>query len=160
MLEKINEWIDDTLCRFQQERVPCSRFATAFHGFYRPEFLSNSFYVLTDAIPRPDFPELREAGVSEILDMEINGITYKNTYFIKSDLENDLQLHFHELVHVAQWQTLGALDFIRRYIAEINQHAYDGAPLERMAYDLDTLFSQQAAPFDVPDFVRGSLSAK
>jgi hypothetical protein len=143
VLVKINEWIDDTLRCYHQDRVPCSRFAAAFQGFYSPEFLSNSFYVLTNDVPRPDFPELREAGLSEIIDMESNGITYKNTYFVKCGLKHDLKLHFHELLHVAQWQPLGALDFIHRYIAEINQHTYDGAPLERMAYELDSLFQEK-----------------
>ena len=41
--------------------------------------------------------------------MTVNGVTYKNTYYIIPQAAEILRLHFHELVHVAQWGNLGEL---------------------------------------------------
>jgi hypothetical protein len=157
MLKKIEEWIDGTLVKNENIRISCERFALPFNRFYSREFLSKSYFVIVEDIPRPNFPELRQAGLSEIIDMEINGITYKNTYFIKEASLNDLRLHFHELVHVAQWHSLGSLNFIKRYIEEIDAYTYAEAPLEKMAYALDAHFANNGEPFDVPTYVQKNL---
>jgi hypothetical protein len=157
MLERIENWIDATLQKYETSSISCNRFSSLFNGFYTIEFLSSSYYVIVDEIPVPDFPELREAGLSEVLDMDMNGITYKNTYFLKSASAQNLDIHFHELVHVAQWQALGSTEFINRYIGEIQEFTYDQAPLEKMAYSLEAHFSKRRKPFDVPMHVQQNL---
>jgi len=67
-------------------------------------------------IPKPDFPELRERGLGDFIDMEVEGITYDDTYYVKAGAANELRLHFHELVHVAQWRELTPKGFMERYI--------------------------------------------
>ena len=69
----------------------------------------------------------------------------------------DVALHFHELVHVAQWSILGAKKFIERYIAEIQNHGYDNAPLERMAYGLQDHFSGKKGALDVFGYVQQKI---
>jgi hypothetical protein len=76
-------------------------------------------------IPKPDFLELREMNLGDFIDMDVQGITYKNTYYILPHSVNDLSLHFHELVHVAQCSELGAIAFMQCYINEIQTHGYD-----------------------------------
>jgi hypothetical protein len=157
MLAKIEKWIDQVLADYSDNALPCSVFSKAFTGFYFPEALENSFFVIVDKIPKPDFPELHEAGLSGFINMDVNGITYKNTYFIKRGYENNLALHFHELVHVQQWRHLGAQSFISRYIQELYEYGYDDAPLEKMAYLLESDFKTKQQPFDIPDYVQNKI---
>jgi hypothetical protein len=157
MINKIESWIDETIDGHLKNRVSCECFAKAFSGFYPIEYLSRSYYVVVEQIPKPDFPELRQAGLGDLIDRPLSGITYKDTYFIKKGCESDLVLHFHELVHVAQWQVLGPSNFITRYISEAQQYGYEDAPLERMAYGLQNVFSRKSFPFNVPDYVRDNI---
>jgi len=153
VLDKINDWIDQTLDDHSNERVSCECFSSQFKGFYPYEFLEKSYFVVVNQVPKPDFPELRQAGLGSFIDTDFGGITYKNIYFIKKGQENNLALHFHELVHVLQWQNLGALEFINRYMEEILKFGYEGAPLEKMAYALEDHFTKRTAPFSIPNYV-------
>ncbi|EDP60873.1 hypothetical protein [Vibrio sp. AND4] len=157
MLNIIEEWIDLTNERFSSQRKSCSLLARQFAGFYSDEFLADSYFVIVDSLPKPDFPELREAGLGAFLDEEFQGITYKNTYYILSTVAEDLGLHFHELVHVAQWKTLGAPGFLQRYIAEVQSVGYKNAPLEKLAYELEYHFSQGGEKVDVPSYVENKI---
>lgn len=157
MIEKLEQWIDQTLQDYSNEKKSCECFLTDFKGFYPAEFLSTSSFVVLDQIPKPDFPELRQAGFGDFIDMEAVGITYKNTYFVKKGDEKRLDLHFHELVHVLQWQFLGVQGFMSRYMDEITQYGYDKAPLEIMAYYLDGHFSSKGHIFSIPDYVKNNL---
>jgi len=157
MIKKIEQWIDQTLVDYSSEEKSCECFLSHFNGFYPPEFLSKSSFVVVEKIPKPNFSELRSEGLGDFIDMDVDAITYKNTYFIKKGNEDRIQLHFHELVHVLQWQYLGAEGFISRYIDEILRYGYDKAPLEIMAYTLDDLFSKKCKSFDMPSFVEQKI---
>ncbi|WP_028303593.1 hypothetical protein [Oceanospirillum maris] len=154
MLDNIEKWIDETLEKYSSQRVSCKLFAESFKGFYPEEFLNSSYFVVVDEIPKPNFPELYDMGLTDFIEMDVDGITYKSTYFIKKGFESNHRLHFHELVHVLQWQLLGGKAFIERYIQEINIHGYRNAPLEEMAYGLDSYFAAGNKPVNVPAFVQ------
>ncbi|WP_422463601.1 hypothetical protein [Endozoicomonas sp. ALB115] len=153
MLNQLEQWIETTLTESAPQRTPCTTLLPYFSGFYSPELLQESYFVIVENLPIPDFPELRDQGLGGFLDMDIQGITYKNTYFIKKGFEQKLRLHFHELVHVLQWRYFGSREFINRYIDEIQQFGYDNAPLERMAYSLEDKFTTSNRPFDVEKYV-------
>ncbi|MBX2859193.1 MAG: hypothetical protein KTR17_11060 [Cellvibrionaceae bacterium] len=157
MLAQINQWIDDTNQAFKEKRVSCDFLSTAFAGYYQRPFLENAFYVCLEKLPKPDFPQLRQAGFGDFIDMQANAITYKNVYYILPSAMAIERVHFHELVHVAQWQHLGDLAFIERYMAEIQHCGYADAPLEKMAYALDTVYAQAGAKIDVLAHVKESL---
>jgi hypothetical protein len=157
MLNTIEQWIDQTNQNYSDQRVSCSCFSDKFSSFYSPQFLQESYYVVTDNIPKPDLPNLREMGLGDFIDMPVDGITYKNTYYVVPRVAEDLRLHFHELVHVAQWQHLGATSFIDRYIQEIQTYGYDGAPLEIMAYGLDAHYYGGGENVDVSRYVATNL---
>ena len=157
MINKIESWIDETIEGQLNNRVSCKRFAKEFNGFYPIEVLSGSYYVVTEKIPKPDFPELRQAGLGDFIDRPLAGITYKDTYFIQKGCESDLALHFHELVHVVQWRILGASNFISRYISEVQHYGYEDSPLEKMAYELQDAFSNKEHPFNIPDYVKNNV---
>lgn len=157
MITRIEDWIDKTNQKYSLERKSCLILQDKFSGFYTSSFLGDSYFVVVDDIPKPYFPELREIGMGDFLDMPVDGITYKNTYYIREAHANNLTLHCHELVHVAQWGILGARSFISRYINEIQQYGYRSAPLEVMAYELEKHYSDGGEVFDIPEFVKKSL---
>lgn len=157
MIEKIEQWIHQENSSHKGVRRSCSVFEQDFKGFYSLEFLKITFFVVTDEIPKPDFAELREAGFEAFIDMDVEGITYNDTYYVKQNAADQLRLHFHELVHVAQWRELTPQRFIERYIQEIQKYGYDEAPLEKMAYALDGHYQKQGRPINVEEFVRENL---
>jgi len=100
-------------------------------------------------------------GLPEFLDFENmvpDGITYKDTYFVQETKLTNESLHFHELVHVVQWDHLGVQGFLLAYAAGLAAHGYMDSPLERMAYALQGHFDQNGRPADVEAFIRGELS--
>jgi hypothetical protein len=154
ILDRIEQWVDQLNEKYSEQRVSCNELSKYFKGFYKKSFLKKAYFVVVDRIPKPDFPELRQMGLGGFIDMNVDGITYKDTYYIKQEFAQDLRLHFHELVHVAQWKHLGAAGFIERYISEINKYGYDNAPLEIMAYSCDSHFASNGERFDVPRHVK------
>ena len=50
--------------------------------------MRGSYFVVVDNIPKPNFPELREAGLDDFIDLEVNGITYKNTRKFNSEVHH------------------------------------------------------------------------
>lgn len=157
ILTAIEQWIDEVNHKYKYKRVCCTQFAAQFAGFYPTEFLENAFYVVIDEIPKPDFAALRAMGLGDFIDMKVSGITYKNTYYLLPTSVDNLRVHFHELVHVLQWQNLGALAFIERYMNEIKRFGYHNAPLEIMAYSLDTHFISSGEKINVPEYVLDAL---
>lgn len=157
VIDKIEEWIRQVNFSHKDVRQSCSVFEKHFNGFYSPDFLKTAFFVVTDEIPKPDFPELREAGLGDFIDMDVGGITYNDTYYVKVVAANELRLHFHELVHVIQWRDLTPKGFIGRYIREIQGFGYDEAPLEKMAYALDGHYQSNGRHLSVEQFVGKNL---
>lgn len=157
ILTAIEQWIDEVNHKYKYKRVCCTQFASQFAGFYPTEFLENAFYVVIDEIPKPDFAALRAMGLGDFIDMKVSGITYKNTYYLLPTSVDNLRVHFHELVHVLQWQNLGALAFISRYMNEVKHFGYHNAPLEIMAYSLDTHFISSGEKINVPEYVLDAL---
>lgn len=157
MIHSIEAWIDETNAMFADKRQSCSQFSQPFAGFYSKEFLANAYFVVVESLPKPDLPELREAGLGDFLDMDVQGITYKNTYYIVPSVALDLRLHFHELVHVSQWNALGAIGFLQRYISEVQTLGYAEAPLEKIAYTFDYHFAQGGQKIDVPSYIENNI---
>jgi hypothetical protein len=81
--------------------------------------------------------------------MDMAGITYLDTYFVRADHIHDESLHFHELVHVIQWRLLGPEEFLERYADGLERFGYRNSPLEVMAYDLQGRFERDQQPFSV-----------
>ena len=90
---------------------------------------------------------------------DVAGTTYKDTYFIKRQNCFDESLHFHELVHVVQWDYLGVEKFLLAYALGLINHGYVNSPLEVMAYGLKQYFIQNPDLFAVEDVIRSELDA-
>ncbi len=145
----VEERIDEILAKTRHARQACSKLV-GLDGYYSEEFLQDCYFVVDPVVP---FPFVEDLGLDELKRfsaMDPIGITYKNTYFIKTGREDSTRLHCHELVHVAQWRILGARGFMKRYFEEWVTFGYMQAPLEKMAHDIDYLFEMGQKPFDVP----------
>ena len=157
MIAKIAQWIEQTNASYRDQRYSCSTFADKFRGYYPAEFLDSAYFVIVDTIPKPDYPQLRQIeAVRDFLDQSDDGITYHDTYYIARGYESCDSLHFHELVHVAQWKTLGTSRFLHRYLNELETYQYKNAPLEDMAYGLQGRY-ERGDMVDVPQYVAQHL---
>jgi hypothetical protein len=88
------------------------------------------------------YPPLDQFGLGEfkaLTEIPWSGITYNDIYFLRRAVECPA-LHFHELVHVVQYQRLGVERFLWAYSLGIALHDYEDSPLEKMAYDLQLEF--------------------
>jgi len=121
------------------------------------KFSKNTYFVVVDQMPKPNFAGLLEMGLGDFVDMDAAGITYKNIYYILPHVATNLRVHFHELVQVAQWLELDADAFMLRYISEIQRVGYHLAPLEKMAYALDEQCTSRGKKIDVPKYVAHTL---
>lgn len=157
MIERIEEWIHGVNRSHESLRRSCAVFQEYFSGFYSPGFLESAYFVVVEDIPKPDLPELRAAGLGDFIDMDVDGITYDDTYYVQRRAMNELRLHFHELVHVLQWRKLKPSGFIKRYVHEIQAYGYDEAPLEKMAYSLDRHYQAKGQKLNVEEYVRKNL---
>jgi hypothetical protein len=100
---------------------------------------------------------LSALGLREFADFEgqpARGITYRDTYFLWRAVATDESLHFHELVHVVQWQVLGPRDFLLLYAAGLAESGYHDCWLEAMAYNHQRRFDAGGPPYSVEANVR------
>jgi hypothetical protein len=163
LLEKlpvVRDWIDRTLAAHRTEARPVASYRfQRLPKFYSPVFLETAFVVIVPHLP---IPPLTSMGLPELEEFEkgiYRGITYRNTYFVLEAGSTDESLHFHELVHVIQWQQLGVDGFLTAYGVGLLEHGYRNNPLEAMAYDLQAQFDQGVLSLDVKTLVRNQLAA-
>lgn len=132
-------------------------------GFRRlPHYFGHEFLaakvVLVDRVPVPPLAELGIPGFAGFESMQAAGITYLDTFFVDRRCADDESLHFHEMIHVIQWQVLGPGGFLAAYADGLARFGYRDSPLEVMAYDLQARFENESAPFDAERLVREKLS--
>ncbi|WP_152206983.1 hypothetical protein [Marinobacter changyiensis] len=154
MIEIISEWIRLTNQQFVPQRKPCTEFKELFAGYFPEEFLATSYYVIVPQMPVPAYQFLEQHGLTDLFNRDLAGLTLNDTYYLIPGAEDNLRIHFHELVHVAQWQHWGVEDFVSRYLEELTNYGYDKMPLERMAYDLDALYVAGGPVVDVPRIIQ------
>ena len=102
------------------------------------------------------FPPLSRFGLSELAEMEemsLAGITYEDTFFINQSHLTE-SLHFPELVHVVQWETLGVDNFLMAYGVGLMQFGYENSPLEQMAYSLQRDFDMGHVPKGIIELIQ------
>ena len=85
-------------------------------------------------------------------DMPMAGITFRDMYFVHPSYASEA-VHFHELIHVIQWRTLGVRPFLLTYALGIIQHGYAESPLEAIAFDYQARFERGVAMSAVVDDV-------
>ena len=115
--------------------------------------------VLVDKVPVPPPSTIGLNQFADFENMNANGITYLDTYFVRREEASGESLHFHELVHVIQWSVFGAERFLAIYADGLEKYGYHNSPLEVMAYDHQARFDTNLQPHDVEREVRQQLTA-
>ncbi len=77
------------------------------------------------------------------------------TCFLKHRHTSNEALHFHELIHVVQWQSLGPERFLKTYAEGLERFGYRNSPLEKMAYEVEVKRGRPV--FDAERFVTAQL---
>ena len=155
ILPVLGDWIEKTLAENLTRAVPVIKFDWPMLPKVFPrELLRNAKVVVVSGnVP---FPPLGSLGVDEFAHMEKmsrSGITYKDTYFVNRSHQSE-SLHFHELVHVVQWEQLGVDRFLLAYGAGLMQFGYADSPLEKMAYRLQADFDRGFLPGNLIEFIQ------
>lgn len=133
-------------------------------GFKRlPLYFSRKLLAQAKFVPVPKVPvpPLTAMGVPQFADferMDPDGITYLDTFFVRQDHASSERLHFHELIHVVQWLTLGPERFLAAYADGLERFGYRNSPLEVIAYNAETTFALTAVPFDAEKLVKKQLA--
>jgi hypothetical protein len=137
---RVKTWIVDVLQAHAQSAMPAStlEFARISHCFPL-EFLEVVRVIEIDEVPRPPLDRFGLPELSRTFPLG-TGLTLNDTYFIARPMRTVEGLHFHELVHVAQWRHLGMDRFLLAYAAGLMEFGYRQNPLENMAYKLQGEF--------------------
>lgn len=155
----IEGWIDATLAKHASQSKSVAELGFPRLASYYPQSFLESANVI--AVPKCPIPPLDKLGLDAfagIMPGDAAGITYKDTFFVYKQGRKDESLHFHELVHVAQWQILGPQKFIELYAAGLMEHGYRNSPLEEMAYDMQARFDRGGKPFDAMSEIKSGLA--
>ncbi len=110
-------------------------------GVLSRDLLAHVRIVAVDEVPQPPLERWGLAGEA-LLVSDAAGITLDQMIFVKSGLQRDESLVFHELVHAVQWRTLGVNRFLALYGLLLLEHGYVDHPLEAMAYHLQAIFDE------------------
>lgn len=151
-------WIQKTLAEHAGAARPLASFGfSRLPGYYDAQLLVSSKAVVVSRVPVPPLSAMGLARFGAFERMDMAGITYLDTYFVRADHAHDESLHFHESVHVIQWRLLGPEKFLALYADGLERFGYRKSPLEAMAYNLQQRFDTANQPFDVEAEVLRSL---
>jgi len=158
-LPMVRAWIDHVLAAHAGTAMPVTDCGFARLGlYYSKSLLASARVIAVEHVPTPPLTALGLEGFAEFERMDAAGITYLSSFFVREGYEDDESLHFHELVHVVQWQHLGPERFIMAYaLGHLLSGGYRTNPLEVMAYDLQAKFERGGPAFDVAPIVVAEL---
>jgi hypothetical protein len=153
-------WIQKTLADHAASVRPIASLKFKRLPLYFPaDFLEKAKVVYVHRVPTPPLSAIGLPQFSDFENMTAAGMTYLDTFFAHDVTRDHEALHFHELVHVVQWQTLGPKKFIAAYADGLERSGYRASPLEMMAYTLESVFQKSQSPFDVVAIVQEQLKA-
>lgn len=148
-LPAVREWIDAFVGHHaeQARSVGALGFERLSQSFPR-DLLDRAHVVSVSRVP---FPPVERFGLPEMaLDSQLQlvGITFQDTFFLLDGHASE-SLHFHELVHVVQWDALGRDRFLLAYGAGLAMFGYARSPLEQIAYSLQQRFDRGEVGDDI-----------
>lgn len=150
-IPQLNLWIDNYIDQHKRSRV-CLADAgfSRLPGYFARQILESTYYVL---VPTIEAPPLAEFGLGELSfeGENYSGITFKDTFFVTSKNES---LHFHEMIHVIQWNELGPENFLLAYGVGLVKYGYRDSPLEEIAYFMQGRFNAGEYIKDIEPTVR------
>ncbi len=158
-MPEVRLWIDRTLSAHTAQARPVASIGFPRLGsYYTAALLASARVIPVAQVPAPPLASMGLVGFDGFESLDSIGITFLSSFFVRHGRGGDESLHFHELVHVVQWQHLGPERFIMAYaIGHLRCGGYRTNPLEVMAYVLQACFDHHAPGFDVAAVVRTEL---
>jgi hypothetical protein len=144
-LPQVLTWIDRLLEEHAESATRVDRLHFPRLAEYWPSDVLEAARVVRVRVA--PFPPVSKYGLPEFAAMEtmpMAGITFRDMFFVDA-VHGSEGVHFHELVHVVQWNALGASDFLLTYGVGLAQFGYENSPLEAIAYRLQAAFQRGAA---------------
>ena len=156
---KLQAWIQKTLATYEIDAQPIAsmRFAR-LPLYFDHTSLEAARFIPIDRVPTPPLAAMGLHRFAAFEQGDFNGVTYLDRYFIKRPVVTEEALHFHELIHVAQWRLLGPESFLTAYANGLDEFGYENSPLEKMAYDAEASFRRSSVIFDADKFVAERLA--
>jgi hypothetical protein len=160
-LPQMRQWMNDLHKNHVGESVRASDLGFPRLAEHLPSsILQNSSAVLTYTMPFPPVQKFALPEFEAMAAMRMDGITFGNMYFVRPVASVEA-LHFHELVHVIQWNTLGFGQFLMTYGLGIIQRDYRNSPLESIAFELQARFEHRQQLWKVYETVeRHAISTR
>lgn len=159
-LPLVVSWVSETLrAHHSQARPVASCGFTRLARYFGPQLLAQAKVVAVDAPPTPPLTRLGLPQFAAFEQMAPLGITYLDTFFIRTSEERNESLHFHELIHVVQWRLLGPEGFLLAYASGLVEAGYRDSPLEVMAYNAQARF-EAGETFDAEQTVSVELRSR
>ena len=159
LVSEVRSWIADTLADYKTQMEPIAKVRfKRLKEYYPRTLLERIQRVIVDRCP---VPPLEWTGISQLGEIEawdIKGIPWANTIFIRRDLANWEAIHFHELVHIIQWEHLGAERYLTAWAIGTITLGYRENPLEEMAFRHQARFEEDGKPFDIVSEVSKEIS--
>jgi hypothetical protein len=155
---KVIGWIRKVLAKHRNSAKPVASLKfRRLPLYFSQNLLSTAKFISLEEIPIPPLSDMGLAQFAAFEHYEFSGITYLDTYFIERTSVEKEALHFHELIHVIQWDLLGPEAFLWEYSREIESKAYRNCLLEKMAWEAEAKFKQSRPMFDAVKFVAKNL---
>jgi len=146
------EWMDGLLAKYESSARQVSAYGfRRLSQFFNAETFEAARCVEVDSVPKIPWQEFG-LTVPQGMEIDFEGITFRNTYFLTRKEANDESLHFHEMVHVVQWQLLGNDLFPLIYALEALKGSYQTNILEVIAREVTDFFTKAEEPFNT-DFI-------
>lgn len=159
MTEQIIRWMQQLAEQDKQNMHSCEVLAPYLQGYFPDDFLSQCHFMVVDKLPMPELGGIKGILAKHWLPSELRSIAYQHGYYILRQHGDDWGLHCRELVHLAQWQCLGANDFLEQLYQQVKDQGYKQASLVAMADQVVSHFHQGSAIDNIPALVEQSLQA-
>ena len=156
---KVQAWIKKTLAAYEKDAQPIAsmRFAR-LPLYFDHTLLEAAKFIPIDRVPMPPLSAMGLGRFAGFEQGDFNGVTYLDRYFIKRAVVTEEAIHFHELIHVIQWRSLGPEGFLAAYANGLDEFGYENSPLEKMAHDAEASFKRSSVIFDADKFVAEQLA--
>jgi len=159
LVSNVQNWIVSILVEHQASMEPvASAQFERLSGYYPRGVLERVQRVLVDRCPVPPLAVTGIPQLAEIEHWDIKGVPWEDTIFIRRDLADWDVVHFHELLHIAQWEYLGAEGYLTAWAIGTISRGYRDNPLEEMAFRHQARFETEKRSYDVIKEVAAELA--
>jgi hypothetical protein len=142
-LPLMEEWMDALRARHLEHSVAASQLGLRRLSDHFPaRVLDQTRVVIATELPFPPIATYRLPEFETMARAPMAGITFGNVCFVRPNAPEGV--HFHELVHVVQWEALGVSEFLLTYAVGLIRHGYAHSPLEAIAFELQDRFERLA----------------